>query len=48
MVFEKPVSTAPLKVSTFDQVYMMVFFVPVTFLVVAFNPLIHLVRIFQR
>lgn len=48
MVFEKPESEARLPIGMFDQVYMMVFFVPVTFLVVAFNPLIHIVRIFQR
>jgi NADH-quinone oxidoreductase subunit N len=48
MVFEKPADSRPLVFSTFDQVYLMVFFVPVTFLVLQFGPVLELVRIFQR
>lgn len=47
MVFEKPEVEARLPIGIFDQVYMMVFFVPVTFLIVQFGPVLSLVRIFQ-
>jgi NADH-quinone oxidoreductase subunit N len=48
MVFEKPEVEARLPIGIFDQVYMMVFFIPVTFLIVQFGPVLEIVRIFQR
>lgn len=48
MVFEKPEVEARLPIGVFDQVYLMVFCVPVTLLIIQFGPVLEIVRIFQR